>query len=41
MFNMSCTGNETTLFACVYSKVVTVGSKCYSYEDASVICQGC
>ena len=40
IFNMSCTGNETTLFDCVYSEVVSVGSNCYSYEDASVICQG-
>ena len=40
MFNMSCTGDETTLFDCVYSEVVSVGSYCYSYEDASVICQG-
>ena len=40
MFNMSCTGDEATLFDCVYSEVVSVGSYCYSYEDASVICQG-
>ena len=40
MFNISCTGNETTLFDCVYSEVVSVGSNCYSNEDASVICQG-
>ena len=40
MFNMSCTGNENTLFDCVYSEVVSVGSNCYSSEDASVICQG-
>ena len=40
MFNMSCIGNETTLFQCVYSEVVGVGSNCYSNEDASVICQG-
>ena len=31
---MSCTGDETTLFDCVYSEVVSVGSYCYSYEDA-------
>ena len=40
MFNMSCTGDETTLFDCVYNEVVSVGSNCYSDEDASVICQG-
>ena len=40
IFNMSCTGNEDTLFDCVHSEVVSVGSNCYSYEDASVICQG-
>ena len=40
MFNISCTGNENTLFDCVYSEVVSVGSKCNSYEDARVICQG-
>ena len=40
MFNISCTGDEATLFDCVYSEVVSVGSNCYSYEDASVICQG-
>ena len=40
MFNMSCKGDEATLFDCVYNEVVSVGSKCNSYEDASVICQG-
>ena len=40
MFNMSCTGDEATLFNCVYSEVVSVGSNCYSNEDAGVICQG-
>ena len=40
MFNMSCTRDEDTLFNCVYDVVVSVGSNCYSYEDASVICQG-
>ena len=40
MFNMNCTGDETTLFDCVYSEVASVGSNCYSYEDAGVICQG-
>ena len=40
MFNMSCTGDEDTLFDCVYSEVVSIGTNCYSYEDASVICQG-
>ena len=40
MFNISCTGEEATLFDCMYSEVVSVGSNCYSYEDAGVICQG-
>ena len=40
MFNMSCTGDEDTLFDCVYDEVVSVRSNCYSSEDASVICQG-
>ena len=40
MFNMNCTGDEDTLFDCVYSKVVSAGSNCYSNEDAGVICQG-
>ena len=40
MFNMNCTGDEATLFDCVYSEVVSVGSNCYSYEDAGVTCQG-
>ena len=40
MFNMSCTGNEATLFDCIYSEVVSVGSSCSSKEDAGVICQG-
>ena len=37
---MSCTGNESTLFDCLYSTEVTDGSNCYSSEDAAVICQG-
>ena len=37
---MSCTGLEATLFDCMYSEVVSVGSSCSSKEDASVICQG-
>ena len=37
---MSCTGDEDTLFDCVYSDVVSIESNCNSYEDASVICQG-
>ena len=41
IFNMSCKGDEATLFDCVYSKVASAGSNCYSYEDATVICQGC
>ena len=40
MFNMSCTGEESTLFDCVYNEVVSVGSKCNYSEDAGVICQG-
>ena len=40
MFNISCTGDEDTLFDCVYSDVVSIESNCYSYEDAGVICQG-
>ena len=40
MFNMNCVGDEATLFDCVYSEVVDVGSNCYRYDDASVICQG-
>ena len=40
IFNISCTGDEATLLDCVYSELVSVGSNCYSYEDASIICQG-
>ena len=40
MFNMSCTGDEATLFDCLYSEAVSVGSNCYSNEDAGGICQG-
>ena len=41
MFNISCAGDEATLFDCVYNEVVSFGSNCDSYEDAGVICQGC
>ena len=41
LFNISCTGNESSLFDCPYSTEVTDGSNCYSSEDAAVICQGC
>ena len=40
MFNMSCTGNEGTIFNCSYSTKLPSGSDCHSTEDASVICQG-
>ena len=40
LFNMSCSGNESSLFDCLYSTKVTGGSNCYSHEDAAVICQG-
>ena len=40
MFNMSCTGNEETIFNCSYSTKLPSGSDCHSTEDASVICQG-
>ena len=40
MFNMICTGDEDTLFDCVYGEGDSVGSNCSSYEDAGVICQG-
>ena len=39
LFNMNCTGNENTVFDCSYDMQKSVGSTCYSYEDASVICQ--
>ena len=40
LFNMSCSGDESTLFDCRYSTDVPDGSNCYSNEDAAVICQG-
>lgn len=40
LFNMSCTGDESTLFDCDNSTEVPDGSNCYSSEDAAVICQG-
>ena len=36
---MSCTGDEESLFDCIYSTVVPSGSNCHSSEDAAVICQ--
>ncbi|XP_019849591.1 PREDICTED: deleted in malignant brain tumors 1 protein-like [Amphimedon queenslandica] len=39
LFNMSCTGNEETIFNCSYSTKLPSGSDCHSTEDASVICQ--
>ena len=40
IFNMSCNGNEDSLYNCTYSNELPSGSTCYSFEDASVICQG-
>ena len=40
IFSLNCSGEEVTLFDCMYSEVLSVGSNCYSNEDAGVICQG-
>ena len=40
IFNMSCNGNEDSIFNCTYSTELPSESNCYSFEDASVICQG-
>ena len=40
MFNISCTGDEATLFECLYSQVLGSGTNC-SNKYANVICQGC
>uniref|UniRef100_A0A1X7U110 Deleted in malignant brain tumors 1 protein n=1 Tax=Amphimedon queenslandica TaxID=400682 RepID=A0A1X7U110_AMPQE len=39
IFNMSCNGDEESIFNCSYSAEVPTGSNCHSTEDASVICQ--
>ena len=39
LFNVTCTGNEDTLLECNHSYKKASGSKCYSSNDASVICQ--
>ena len=39
LFNVTCSGNEATLSNCTYSYQLTIGSNCYSTEDAGVICQ--
>ena len=40
IFNMSCNGDEDSIYNCTYSSELPSGSNCYSGEDASVICQG-
>ena len=40
IFNMSCNGDEDSIYNCSYSNELPSGSRCYSGEDASVICQG-
>ena len=41
IFNMSCNGDEDSIiYNCTYSNELPSGSRCYSGEDASVICQG-
>ena len=40
IFNMSCSGDEESIFNCSYSTEVPTGSNCNPTEDASVICQG-
>ena len=39
IFNMSCNGDEDSIYNCTYSSELPSGSRCYSGEDASVICQ--
>uniref|UniRef100_A0A1X7U210 SRCR domain-containing protein n=1 Tax=Amphimedon queenslandica TaxID=400682 RepID=A0A1X7U210_AMPQE len=39
IFNMSCNGDEESIFNCSYSNEVPTGSNCHPTEDASVICQ--
>ena len=40
IFNMSCNGDEDSIYNCTYSSELPSGSNCYSGDDASVICQG-
>ena len=40
IFNMNCNGDEDSIYNCTYSNELHSGSRCYSGEDASVICQG-
>ena len=40
IFNINCYGDEDSIYNCTYSSELPSGSRCYSGEDASVICQG-
>jgi deleted-in-malignant-brain-tumors protein 1 len=39
MFNVTCTGQEVSLFDCPFSAVLPIGSSCKTIDDAGVICQ--
>ena len=39
MFNVTCTGQEVSLFDCPFSAVLPINSSCKTIDDAGVICQ--